>query len=519
MIRKQLLDGVCKLTDAVKVTLGPRGRSILLQTEQNTILITSDGSAAAKGLELAGQFQNTGVRLLKESAVKTKETVGDGATTAMLLTQAMMQKGIQNIAAGANPVLIKKGLLSACALAADTLKTMALPADNHKTLAEVAGIAARDEQTGRLVAQALGKVGKEGIITIEESAQTETTLEIKEGIFIDRGYLSPYMATDEMKKSAVLENPYILITDEILSNIQDIIPILEQVAEKGGSLLIIAEKVENDVMNLIMKNIQKGGIDIVAIHPPAYGEGRLACMEDLALQTGGTLISKSMGHTLRQATLSQLGAAQSVRIDRKQTVICGGCGDKAKIHEKIQGLRTMIARTDYEFNKNKLKERLARFVSGIAVIRTGACTEIEMRNKKLGLEAGLAAAKAAMEEGIVPGGGTAFIKIIPTIRAFAESLEYDLKTGAEIIAYALELPLRQIVSNAGLNENTIIDQVKHTPVEIGLNVETETCTDLFRAGIVDPVKVLCTALQCASSAASEFLTTEAGVYGGKTTDE
>ncbi len=390
---------------------------------------------------------------------------------------------------------------------------MAIPVSSQKEIQQIAGRAAQDEQIGKTVAQALEKVGEEGVVKIEESSRPDISLSIREGMYIERGYLSPYMATDEKKKTAVLEEPYILITDEVLSDARKMIPILEQVAGEGRPLLIIAEKVESDVMNLIMKNKLNGGIDIAAIHPPAYGEGRIAFMEDLAVQTGGVFISGSMGSYVEKAVLSQLGTARSIHVGQKETVIYDGGGDPARVKEKIQELRAMIPMTDYAFNKERLKERLARFVSGIALIQVGAWTETEMRERLAGAENALSAARAALKGGIVPGGGAAFVKIVPMLQDLADTCEGDVAAGVRIVIHALKCPLRQIVYNAGLHGGMITEQVMEKPVRIGMDVEKERYVDMLKEGIADPVRVSRMALGCAASAAAVFLTTEACVAG------
>lgn len=509
--QEQLLAGARRLADLVKVTLGPRGRNVLLQQEDAGPLVTDRGAVVASEAGFGERYEDMGVSLLRETAAKTKDAVGDGTTTSVVLAHAMMEEGFRNIAAGADPIKIQKGIKCAAAHAVAVLREMAVPVGSQKELREVAQRAAQDEQIGGAVAQALEKVGDEGVVTIEESSRMDISLSIREGMHIERGYISPYMATDEKKKSAVLEDPYILITDEILSDAREMIPILEQVAGEGRPLLIMAEKVESDVMNLIMKNKLNEGIDIVAIHPPAYGEGRIAFMEDIAVQTGGVFVSSSMGYRVKKVVLSQLGTARAVHVGPKETVIYDGGGDRKRIEEKIQELRAMIDMTDYEFNKGRLKERLARFVSGIALIQVGACTETEMKERLGRAENALFAARAALEEGVVPGGGAAFVKVIPMLQSFAEDYEGDVATGVKILIHALKCPLQQIACNAGLHGGMAAEQVLQQPVRIGLDVEGERYVDMVAEGITDPVKVSCTALRCAASAAAVFLTTEACV--------
>lgn len=509
--RKGILVGVDKLANTVKVTLGPKGRNVVLGKKEGPPLVTNDGVTIAKEIKLENRLEDMGAQLIREAASKANDAAGDGTTTAVVLAQKIIREGVRNMAHGANPMELKKGALGGADAAMEALKQMARPAQTREEIARVATISCQDAQIGDMIGEALDRVGLEGVVTVDESRTAETTLTITEGIVFDRGFLSPHMATDDDRLVAELYDPYIFITDYKLSNPRDLIPLLEQVAMEDRSLLVVADSVESEVIGFFMRNKQEGGIPIVAIHPPAYGDGRRARMEDLAIQVGGAVVSETMGHLLTEVTLDQLGTAKSARIDRNSTVIFEGGGDPEAIRTRISNLRLLIEKTDYEFNKQRYEERLAWFVSGIGVIKVGAPTETEMKEKKLRAEDALNAARAAAQEGIVPGGGVALMSAAPAVRDYADTLSGDVRTGAEIVLRALEEPLRQIAHNAGLDGGAVAAKVKDLPAGMGLDAATGEMVDMVQAGIIDPVRVTRTGLHSAASVAAVLLTTAAGV--------
>ncbi len=509
--RAALEAGVDKLANTVKVTLGPKGRNVVLDKSFGAPLITNDGVTIAKDIELEDGFENMGAQLVKEVATKTNDVAGDGTTTATVLAQAMVNEGIKNLAAGANPIILRKGMKKACDCAVDAIAEMSSKVTGKDQIAKVAAISAGDEFVGEMVADAMEKVSNDGVITIEESKTMKTELDLVEGMQFDRGYVSAYMATDMDKMEANLDNPYILITDKKISNIQEILPLLEQVVQSSAKLLIIAEDVEGEALTTLVINKLRGTFNVVAVKAPGYGDRRKAMLEDIAILTGGTVISEEVGLDLKDATLEQLGRAKSVKVQKENTIIVDGMGDKDAISSRITQIRAQIEETTSDFDKEKLQERLAKLAGGVAVIRVGAATETEMQEAKLRMEDALAATRAAVEEGIISGGGSAYIHASKKVAELASSLEGDEKTGANIILKALESPLMIIAQNAGLEGAVIINKVRESEAGTGFDVLKEEYADMVQAGIVDPAKVTRSALQNATSVASTLLTTESVV--------
>ena len=509
--RAALENGVNQLADTVRVTLGPKGRNVVLDKSFGAPLITNDGVTIAKEIELKDPFENMGAQLVKEVATKTNDVAGDGTTTATVLAQSMIHEGIKNLAAGANPIILRKGMKKATDCAVEAIAKMSSKVNGKEHIARVAAISAGDEQVGELVADAMEKVTGDGVITIEESKTMQTELDLVEGMQFDRGYLSAYMVTDTEKMEAVLGNPYILITDKKISNIQEILPILEQIHQSGTPLLIIAEDVEGEALSTLILNKLRGIFNVVAVKAPGYGDRRKAMLEDIAILTGGTVISEELGLDLKTTTLDQLGRAKSVKVQKENTVIVEGAGDKAAIDGRIKVIKNQIETTTSDFDREKLQERLAKLAGGVAVIRVGAATETEMKEAKLRLEDALAATKAAVEEGIIQGGGSAYIHASKEVAKLADSLDGDEKTGAKIVLKALEAPLFHIAANAGLEGSVIINKVRESEVGIGFDALKEEYVDMVKVGILDPAKVTRSALQNATSVASTLLTTESVV--------
>ena len=509
--RAALEAGVNKLADTVKVTLGPKGRNVVLDKSFGAPLITNDGVTIAKDIELEDGFENMGAQLVKEVATKTNDVAGDGTTTATVLAQAMINEGMKNLAAGANPIILRKGMKQACDCAVDAIAQMSSKVTGKDQIARVAAISAGDDSVGEMVADAMEKVSNDGVITIEESKTMKTELDLVEGMQFDRGYVSAYMATDMDKMEANLDNPYILITDKKISNIQEILPLLEESMQAGAKLLIIAEDVEGEALTTLVLNRLRGTLNVVAVKAPGYGDRRKAMLEDIAILTGGTVISEEVGLELKDTTLAQCGRAKSVKVQKENTVIVDGEGDKAAIEARVSQIRAQIEETTSDFDREKLQERLAKLAGGVAVVRVGAATETEMQEAKLRMEDALAATKAAVEEGIISGGGSAYIHASKKVAAMAANLEGDEKTGANIILKALEAPLTTIAYNAGLEGAVIINKVRESDEGVGFNALTEDYVDMVKAGIVDPAKVTRSALQNATSVASTLLTTESVV--------
>ena len=509
--REALGAGVNKLANTVRVTLGPKGRNVVLDKSYGAPLITNDGVTIAKDIELEDPFENMGAQLVKEVATKTNDVAGDGTTTATVLAQAMIDEGIKNLAAGANPIILRKGMKKATDVAVEAIAKMSSKVTGKEQIAKVAAISAGDEEVGQLVADAMEKVSKDGVITIEESKTMKTELDVVEGMQFDRGYISAYMATDMDKMEAVLDNPYILITDKKISNIQEILPLLEQIVQSGAKLLIIAEDVEGEALTTLIVNKLRGTFNVVAVKAPGYGDRRKEMLKDIAILTGGTVISEELGLELKDATLENLGRAKSVKEQKENTDIVDGTGTKYEIEARISQIKAQIAETTSEFDKEKLQERLAKLSGGVAVIRVGAATETEMKENKLRLEDALAATKAAVEEGINSGGGSAYIHASKEVAKLADTLEGDEKTGAKLILKALEAPLFHIAHNAGLEGAVIINKVRESEVGTGFDALHEEYVDMVKAGILDPAKVTRSALQNATSVASTLLTTESVV--------
>ncbi len=509
--RGALESGVNKLANTVKVTLGPKGRNVVLDKSFGAPLITNDGVTIAKEIDLEDAFENMGAQLVKEVATKTNDVAGDGTTTATVLAQAMINEGMKNLAAGANPIILRKGMKRATDCAVEAIAQMSSPVTGKEQIAKAAAISAGDEAVGELVADAMEKVSKDGVITIEESKTMKTELDLVEGMQFDRGYISAYMATDMDKMEANLDNPYVLITDKKISNIQEILPVLEQIVQSGARLLIIAEDVEGEALTTLIVNKLRGTFNVVAVKAPGYGDRRKEMLKDIAILTGGTVISEELGLELKDTTMEQLGRAKSVKVQKENTIIVDGCGDKSEIEARVAQIRHQIEETTSDFDKEKLQERLAKLAGGVAVIRVGAATETEMKESKLRLEDALAATKAAVEEGIIAGGGSAYIHAAKKVAEVAAGLEGDEKTGANIILKALESPLSCIAANAGLEGSVIVNKVREMEPGIGFDVLTEEYTDMVKAGILDPAKVTRSALQNATSVASTFLTTESAV--------
>ncbi|MCT4598569.1 MAG: chaperonin GroEL [Vallitalea sp.] len=509
--RAALEAGVNQLANTVKVTLGPKGRNVVLDKKFGTPLITNDGVTIAKEIELEDAFEDMGAQLVKEVATKTNDVAGDGTTTATVLAQAMIQEGIKNVAAGANPIILRRGMKAATEKAVEAIKDMSRTLSGKDQIAKVAAISGGDEEVGTLIADAMEKVSNDGVITIEESKTMETELELVEGMQFDRGYLSPYMATDMDKMVADLDDPYILITDKKISNIQEILPILEQIVQSGAKLLIIAEDVEGEALATLVVNKLRGTFNCVAVKAPGFGDRRKAMLQDIAILTGGTVIAEEVGLDLKETTIEMLGRAKSVKVQKENTIIVDGAGAKEEIDARVNQIRAQIEETTSEFDREKLQERLAKMAGGVAVIKVGAATETEMQEKKLRMEDALAATRAAVEEGIVAGGGTSYIHASKEVANLIDTLEGDEKTGVKIILKALEAPLRQIVTNAGLEGSVVVNKVLEAEKAIGFNALTEEYVDMVTAGIIDPTKVTRSALQNANSVASTLLTTESVV--------
>ena len=510
--RKALQKGVDTLADTVKITLGPKGRNVVLERKFGAPLITNDGVTIAKEIELEDAFENMGASLVREVSTKTNDTAGDGTTTAVVLAQAMIREGLKNVAAGANPIILKKGIKGAVDVAVEQLKSISKPIKDKNAICQVASISAGDNTVGELISEAMEKVGKDGVITIEESKTMKTELTTVEGMQFDRGYASAYMVTDTDKMEAVLESPVILITDKKISSIQEILPIVEPIAQQGMRLLIIAEEVEGDALAALVVNKLKGVFNCVAVKAPGFGDRRKAMLEDIAILTGGTVISSEVGYEFKDVTLDMLGRASSVKVDKENTTIINGAGDPAQIDARKQAIKAQMAVTTSDYDKEKLQERLAKLAGGVAVINVGAATEVEMKEKKLRIEDALNATKAAVQEGIVPGGGIALIQTIKAIEKFADTLSGDEKTGAIIVLKAIEAPLKQIALNAGLDGSVILNEVlKSGKANYGFNALTNEYTDMVESGIIDPTKVTRSALENAASVAGVFLTTESVV--------
>ena len=509
--RAALAAGVNKLADTVKVTLGPKGRNVVLDKQFGTPLITNDGVTIAKEIELEDAFENMGAQLVKEVATKTNDVAGDGTTTATVLAQAMIQEGMKNLEAGANPIILRKGMKKATECAVDAIAAMSSKVTGKHQMARVAAISAGDDEVGNMVADAMEKVSNDGVITIEESKTMKTELDLVEGMQFDRGYISAYMSTDMEKMEAVLDDPYILITDKKISNIQEILPLLEQVVKTGARLLIIAEDVEGEALTTLIVNKLRGTFNVVAVKAPGYGDRRKEMLKDIAILTGGQVISDEIGLDLKEVTMDQLGRAKSVKVQKENTIIVDGCGDKDEIAARVSQIRAQIEETTSDFDREKLQERLAKLAGGVAVIRVGAATEAEMKEAKLRMEDALAATKAAVEEGIIAGGGSAYVHAAKKVAEVVNGLEGDEKTGGRIILKALEAPLYHIVANAGLEGAVIINKVAESEVGVGFDAYNEEYVDMIQAGILDPAKVTRSALQNATSVASTLLTTESVV--------
>ena len=509
--REALIQGVNELANAVRVTIGPKGRNVVLDKSYGAPLITNDGVTIAKEIELEDAFANMGAQLVKEVATKTNDVAGDGTTTATVLAQAMINEGVKNIAAGSNPIVLRKGMKKACDKAVETIKEMSQPISGKKQIARVAAISASNDEVGEMVADAMEKVTNNGVITIEESKTMKTELDLVEGMQFDRGYISAYMANDVEKMEATLEDPYILITDKKISNIQEVLPLLEEVVKSGAKLLIIAEDVEGEALTTLIVNKLRGTFNVVAVKAPGYGDRRKEMLQDIAVLTGGTVISEQLGLELKDARMAQLGRAKSVKVTKENTVIVDGLGKKADIDARTAQIKAQLAETTSEFDKEKLQERLAKLSGGVAVIRVGAATETEMKEAKLRMEDALNATRAAVEEGIVAGGGTAYINASKEVQKLVDSLEGDEKTGAKIVMKALEAPLFYIAENAGLEGAVIVNQVKESKKDIGFDAYNEVYVDMVKEGILDPAKVTRTALENATSVASTLLTTESAV--------
>ena len=509
--RAALEKGVNQLADTVRVTLGPKGRNVVLAKPYGAPLITNDGVTIAKEIELEDGFENMGAQLIREVASKTNDVAGDGTTTATVLAQAMVNEGMKNLAAGANPIVLRKGMKKATDKAVELIAAMSKQVEGKDQIARVAAVSSGDEEVGQLVADAMEKVSKDGVITIEESKTMKTELDLVEGMQFDRGYISAYMATDTEKMEAVLDNPYILITDKKISNIQEILPLLEQIVQSGAKLLIIAEDIEGEALTTLIVNKLRGTFSVAAVKAPGYGDRRKEMLRDIAILTGGEVISDELGLDLKEATLDQLGRAKSVKVQKENTVIVDGEGSKEEINARISQIRSQIEETTSEFDREKLQERLAKLAGGVAVIRVGAATETEMKEAKLRMEDALAATKAAVEEGIIAGGGSAYVHVTKELQSLVDTLDGDEKTGAKIIMKDLEAPLYHIAANAGLEGSVIINKVKESEVGTGFDAYKEEYVDMVKAGILDPAKVTRSALQNATSVASTLLTTESVV--------
>ena len=509
--RTALEKGVNQLADTVKVTLGPKGRNVVLDKSFGAPLITNDGVTIAKEIELEDGFENMGAQLIREVASKTNDVAGDGTTTATVLAQAMVHEGMKNLEAGANPIVLRKGMKKATDNAVEAIRAMSSKVNGKEQIARVAAVSSGDEEVGQMVADAMEKVSNDGVITIEESKTMQTELDLVEGMQFDRGYISAYMATDMEKMEAILDDPYILITDKKISNIQDILPVLEQIVQSGARLLIIAEDIEGEALTTLIVNKLRGTFNVVAVKAPGYGDRRKEMLQDIAILTGGQVISEELGFDLKETTMDQLGRAKSVKVQKENTVIVDGCGDKKAIEDRIAQIKKAIEETTSEFDKDKLQERLAKLAGGVAVIRVGAATETEMKEAKLRMEDALNATRAAVEEGIIAGGGSAYIHASKEVAKLTEELEGDEKTGAKIILKALEAPLHQIAANAGLEGAVIVNKVRESDPGVGFDAYAEEYVDMVSKGILDPAKVTRSALQNATSVASTLLTTESVV--------
>lgn len=509
--RRALERGVNQLADTVKVTLGPKGRNVVLDKKFGSPLITNDGVTIAKEIELEDKFENMGAQLVKEVATKTNDVAGDGTTTATLLAQAIIREGMKNVAAGANPMIVKKGINKAVTVAVDGIKEISQKIKGKEDIARVASISANDEEIGKLIADAMEKVTNDGVITVEESKTMGTNLEVVEGMQFDRGYVSAYMITDTEKMEAVLDDPYILITDKKITNIQEILPILEQIVQQGKKLVIIAEDIEGEALATLVVNKLRGTFTCVAVKAPGFGDRRKAMLQDLATLTGGEVITEELGLDLKETTIAQLGRARQIKVQKENTIVVDGAGDAEEIKKRIASIKSQIEETTSDFDREKLQERLAKLSGGVAVIQVGAATETEMKEKKLRIEDALAATRAAVEEGIVAGGGTALLNVIPKVAKLLTETSGDEKTGVQIILRALEEPVRQIAANAGLEGSVIVDKVIHSEIGIGFDALNEKYVNMIDTGIVDPAKVTRSALQNAASVSSMVLTTESVV--------
>ncbi len=506
--RKSLLEGVNKLADTVKVTLGPKGRNVVLDKSFGAPLITNDGVTIAKEIELEDKFENMGARLVKEVSEKTNDVAGDGTTTATVLAQAMIKEGVKNVAAGADPMAMKRGIDKAVKSAVDELKTISVPVNGKDDIARVASISANNDEVGELIAEAMEKVSKDGVITIEESKTSTTQLNVVEGMQFDKGYVSPYMVTDTEKMEAIVDNPYILITDKKISNIQEILPLLESLMQQSGKLVIICDDIEGEALSTLVLNKLRGVLNVVAVKAPGFGDKRKAMLQDIAILTGGEVITSDLGLELKDTQIEQLGRARQVKVQKENTIIVDGSGDKQQIADRVGQIKAQINETKSEYDKEGLQERLAKMAGGVAVIEVGAATETEMKDKKLRIEDALSATKAAVEEGVVAGGGTALINVVPAVEKTVNELTGGEKLGAEIVLKSLEEPVKQIARNAGLEPAVIADNVKKSEVGVGFDASKEEYVDMKKAGIVDPTKVTRSALQNAASIASMVITTE-----------
>ena len=513
--RRAMQSGVDKLANTVKVTLGPKGRNVILDKKFGSPLITNDGVSIAREIELEDPYENMGAQLVKEVATKTNDVAGDGTTTATLLAQAIIREGLKNVTAGANPILIRSGIRKAVDVAVEEIKNISKPVAGKEDIARVAAISAADEEIGTLISDAMEKVGNEGVITVEESKSMGTELDVVEGMQFDKGYISPYFVTDTDKMETVMENPYILITDKKISNIQEILPLLESLMQQSGKLLIIADDIESEALSTLVLNKLRGVLNVAAVKAPGFGDRRKEMLEDIAVLTGGEVITSDLGLELKDTTIEQLGRAKQVKIQKENTIIVDGAGDKEKLSARVKQIKTQLEETTSEFDKEKLQERLAKIAGGVAVIEVGAATEVEMKEKKLRIEDALSATKAAVEEGIVAGGGTALVNIMPAVEKCLNDLSEEEKIGAKIVLKALEEPVRQIATNAGLEGAVILNKIKSSEAGIGFNAAKEEYVDMKKAGIVDPTKVTRSALQNAASIASMILTTESVVTDKK----
>ena len=513
--RKKLLDGVNKLADTVKVTLGPKGRNVVLDKSFGAPLITNDGVTIAKEIELDDPFENMGARLVKEVSTKTNDVAGDGTTTATVLAQSMIKEGVKNVAAGGDPMAIKRGMDKAVEAATLGLKEISSVVNGKEDIARVASISANNDEIGNLISEAMEKVSKDGVITIEESKTSNTELSVVEGMQFDKGYVSPYMVTDTEKMEAIIDNPYILITDKKISNIQEILPLLENLMQSSGKLVIICDDIESEALSTLILNKLRGVLNVVAVKAPGYGDKRKEMLQDIAILTGGEIITSDLGLELKDTTIEQLGRAKQIKVQKENTIIVDGLGDKEKISERVNQIKAQLAEEKSEYETEKLQERLAKIAGGVAVIGVGAATEIEMKEKKLRIEDALSATKAAVEEGIVAGGGTALVNIMPAVEKCLNDLSEEEKIGAKIVLKALEEPVRQIATNAGLEGAVILNKIKQSEQGIGFNAAKEEYVDMKKAGIVDPTKVTRSALQNAASIASMILTTESVVTDKK----